>query len=134
MPCKDVTDIIEIVLDFENRLKSYSLHKKTCGRDVKSDISIESWLKGRTADEIADTSLEGFLESAEIEDSALEYLYVKHFLAAKSSLSVMLGKSSGTVDDYCTIVKIDYSPEETVFRAYLSGKGLKKAFKSCSAY
>lgn len=134
MPCKDITDILEIVLDDKNCLKEYSLSKKTCGKDINSDPTAEKILIGKTSDEIIDLNISEIIASDIIENKETEFFTVKHLVAVKTGLSVMLGKSSGSTNDYCTIVKIEQSPEETIFKAQISGKGLKEEFKSCGYY
>ena len=34
MPCKDVTELLEVVLDSEDRLLDYTFSKRTCGQGV----------------------------------------------------------------------------------------------------
>ena len=40
MPCEDITEQIRITLDKEEKLLSYCLTKKACGKEIGSPVSI----------------------------------------------------------------------------------------------
>ena len=63
-----------------------------------------------------------------------EYLIIKHLVAVRSGLMVMLGKSSGSVEDFCKVVKIEQTENGMIFECELSGDGLKEEIKSCGYY
>jgi hypothetical protein len=132
MPCKDITDEIEIILDNNDCLNSYKLTKKTCGRQVTSFDEVEQIIVGMHVDKIVDLSIHDLIISNDFGE--LEYLFVKHIVAVQSGLKVMLGHDSGTVEDFCAMVKIEQTETGTAFEANIDGTGLKKAIKSCSYY
>ena len=52
MPCNDVTEQIQVVLDSQERLQSYHFAKRTCGQPIGSDSMLLEQLSGRALDEL----------------------------------------------------------------------------------
>ncbi|MFC1475046.1 hypothetical protein ACFLQG_00220 [Candidatus Zixiibacteriota bacterium] len=134
MPCKDITDILEINIDNNDIIKSYSITKRTCGRELLTKPSINSLIVNRSIEEILDFNIGEILIQEKPKTVRKEYLIVKHLVAVQSGLAVMLGKSSGSVEDFCTVVKIEQTEDGTIFECELSGTGLKEEIKSCGYY
>ncbi len=134
MPCRDITDILEIVIDNNDIIKNYTITKRTCGKDLLTKPSINSLIVGKTADEVLDLNVGKIIKQQKPKTVRKEYLIVKHLVAVRSGLAVMLGKSSGSVEDFCTVVKVEQTEDETVFECELSGDGLKEEIKSCGYY
>ncbi|MBI2436095.1 MAG: hypothetical protein HYV26_24825, partial [Candidatus Hydrogenedentes bacterium] len=47
MPCTDVTEIIRVEVDAEDRLKSYRFIKRTCGQGVGTDALLAPEICGQ---------------------------------------------------------------------------------------
>ncbi|MFP6598190.1 MAG: hypothetical protein VCC01_12095, partial [Candidatus Hydrogenedentota bacterium] len=52
MPCKDVTELLEVVLDENECLKSYSFSKRSCGQGVGAQSLLIDQLAGRALNEL----------------------------------------------------------------------------------
>ena len=117
MPCNDVTEIIRIQLDRDERFKSYRLSKRTCGGAVGAASLIEDYFRGRTPDEIVQMTPEAFhaawLAPTEIE----EFLALKHFFAVQIALEVLTGRAPGGVKDPCIVAAVGYNGDEMYFEA-----------------
>ena len=131
MPCNDITDSLKILLDPEDRLQKYALRKKTCGSDVGRRSLLLKWFRNKSAEEILALSPEALFLEYPTNSKTWEYLYVKHFLAVKSGLSIMLGKEPGGINDYCTVDSIEYTPEGTIIQVEISVEGMTDDIKAC---
>ncbi|MCH8205331.1 MAG: hypothetical protein IID09_09210, partial [Candidatus Hydrogenedentes bacterium] len=74
MPCKDVTELLEVVLDGEDRLKAYKFQKRTCGQGVGAESLLIDQLEGRSLEELLDKTAEDFLTEFPIFDEIEEFL------------------------------------------------------------
>ncbi|KAA3634785.1 MAG: hypothetical protein DWP97_06310 [Calditrichaeota bacterium] len=131
MPCSDITDALKIQLDADDRLTRYALRKKTCGSDVGRRSLLLKWLKGMKVDDILLLQPTELFEKFPTKSKTWEYLYVKHFLAVKSGLSVMVGQTAGSVNDYCKLDSVDFSEEGTLIYAEIAVEGMTDEIKAC---
>ena len=131
MPCGDITDILTIKLDSEDRVIDYSLTKRTCGGKVGKVRLIKKWLIGKDARQVAITDHVDFQGEINVRSDLNEYIYLKHFLAVKKGLSVILGIDSGGLDDRCTVENIVYGSEGTEMTAHINVDGVVNDIKSC---
>ncbi len=106
MPCTDVTECIEVVLDADDRLVSYALRKRTCGRAVGADALLDTLLTGKTPAEIArlapDDLLDQYRPSGDIE----VFLALKHLFAVQAACAVLSGAAPGGPHDPCAAASI----------------------------
>lgn len=131
MPCKDITDHLRIRLDASDKIVRYALRKLSCGGAVGNQSLIIDWLENKTPEEVLDASPASILDSHKVTDEIEEYLLLKHFLAVKAGLSIMLGRESGSVEDYCKLEAIRYSPQGTEIIAQISVEGMTDEIKAC---
>jgi len=131
MPCGDITDILTVKLDPEDRVIDYSLTKRTCGGKVGKVRLIKKWLIGKNAKLVTTTDHVDFQRDIKVRSDLNEYIHLKHFLAVKKGLSVMLGLDSGGPDDRCTVENIVYGPEGTEMMAHINVDGVVDDIKSC---
>ena len=131
MPCEDITEILQIKINNENRVFDYSLIKKTCGGKVGSDKPILGWLQKLTADEILKTTPSGFMNDHEFEDEISEYIYLKNYLAVKNGIAIMLGIESGGKADFCTVDSIKYGPKAMILTGFIKIDALTEEIKAC---
>lgn len=131
MPCKDITDHLRIRLDEQDRITRYALRKLSCGGAVGNQSLILDWLENKTAEEVLSASPEMILNSHNVSDEIEEYLLLKHFLAVKAGLSIMLGRESGSVEDYCKLEAIRCSPQGTEIIAHIAVEGMTAEIQAC---
>lgn len=117
MPCDDITEKIKLTLNDDNRIESYSFSKKTCGGGIGLESLLLDDIGGQFIEDIINNnSILSF--PAKIDESNIEsYLRLKHLYAIQTVLNVYLGKTSGGVNDSCTIAAIEYDENETVIQA-----------------
>jgi hypothetical protein len=131
MPCGDITEIIKINLDNENRIASYSLNKVSCQFAVWEESLIIDWAKNRTIDEILNTSLDTFLESRSADSETDTFMLTKHFESVRQALEVLSGASQGSLSDRCVIESINHGPDGTEMTAYININMNTKNIISC---
>ncbi|MBI4556978.1 MAG: hypothetical protein HY706_05285 [Candidatus Hydrogenedentes bacterium] len=131
MPCKDVTELIEVVIDADDRLKSYTFNKRTCGQAVGAASLLLEQLGGRSIAALsaldADTYLAEFPQQSDVE----EFLSLKHLFAIQSVLAVLTGHEPGGPDDVCAAADISYDGNDLVINARISVDLVTEKIKSC---
>jgi NifU-like protein involved in Fe-S cluster formation len=111
MPCDDTSDLIKIVLDKNERLTDYSFQKLSCGKVIGEEKLIGQWLFGQTAAAILEIEPDEFEQKLNLEDDMKHYLALKHLIALQKGLAVLLGRTSGGLDDSCSVEYINHSPD-----------------------
>lgn len=131
MPCNDVSEIIHIAIDGEDRLAAYAFTKKSCGQDVGVQSLLGDHLHGKTVDEILDIDPESFLQQYSPAEPIEEFLALKHLIAVQSALDVLTGKESGGPNDLCSAAEVSFSKGNTELIAHLSVDLITDKIRSC---
>jgi hypothetical protein len=121
MPCNDVTELLELTLDADDRVRAYSLAKNTCGAPVASRLELTSFIAGRHIDELTDRTLMQIVESAGGGEAAPpprikfldEFMLQKQLGALQRALAVYRGAEPGGKDDAFAMASIDFDGLET---------------------
>ena len=132
MTCNDITERIEIILDRDDRLKSYSLTKETCGGAVGIESLLLESLHGKSIDYLLDVNDSENQKEHRPENHAEEFLRLKHIIAIKSALSVYTGISAGGVKDTCTIASVDHNGDDTIIDAQIDILLMTERIKACA--
>ena len=106
MPCTDVTECIEVVLDAEDRLVSYALRKRTCGRAVGAEALLDTLLTGKTASGIARLVPDDLLAQYRPSNDTEAFLALKHLFAVQAACAVLSGAAPGGRRDPCAAASI----------------------------
>ena len=131
MPCSDITEVIEVILDEQDRLKEYTFRKRTCGQGVGSGDLLTGVLGGMSADALLAMTPEFFLETWPVEEPLEEFLGLKHLIAVQSALEVLLGRASGGPGEMCAAAEIGCEGNDTVILARISVDLITEKIKSC---
>ena len=131
MPCKDVTELIRVVLDENDRLKEYVFAKRSCGQGVGAESLLIGQLEGVSLEELLDYSAEKFLSDFPIEDEVEEFLSLKHLFALQGALEVLTGKEPGREGDPFAAGEIIYDVSETIVSGRIGVDILVDKIKSC---
>lgn len=117
MPCDDITEQIKITLDKEERLLSYHLMKRACGKRIGSQISIIDNLRRKNVDEIIAVDRETFIENGNTGNDVDMFIKLKHLFAIQMALAVYRGAEPGGPNDICSIAEIGFDGENSVIDA-----------------
>ena len=119
MPCSDVTEVIEVVVDGKDRLKAYSFRKRTCGQGVGVDSLLLDVLGGMDVEDLLAITPESFLDTWPAAEPIEEFLGLKHLIALQSSLEVLLGRAAGGRGEICAAAEIAFEDDNTIITAII---------------
>jgi len=131
MPCKDVTEILEVTLDAEDRLADYAFSKRTCGQGVGMATLLIDQLGGRSAEELLHKTAAEFLAEFPIADPIEEFLSLKHLFAIQGALEVYAGVEAGRASDAFAVAGIEYGEDTTRIHGRISVDILTERIKAC---
>lgn len=131
MPCNDITEVLAIRLDSDERLVDYSLHKISCGEAVAGRGLIRKWAKGKTIAEIMALKPEMVLADEEIDSAVGEYLRLKHLFAIQSALAGFTGDVTTVPGSFCSMESIDYTSDGVSIQASINLDILTDKIKAC---
>ena len=132
MPCNDITENIEIVLDKNDCLKTYRLNKKTCGGAVGVESFLLDRLRNKTVARILEYDPEFSGGHHRPEDHAEEFVALKHLHAVKSTLEVYTGDASGAIGDPCTIAGVSIDGDDTIIDAQIDIRLITERIRACA--
>jgi hypothetical protein len=131
MPCNDITEVIEVVVDEDDCLLSYSLSKRTCGQAVGVTNLLMPMLKGWSVDRVLACEPEEFFADHPPRESIEEFLGMKHLFALQAALEVLVGKAPGRKDDACPVASVSYEDGHTIIDARILIDVLTEKIQSC---
>ena len=131
MPCNDVTEIIQIAVDADDRLTAYAFTKKSCGQAVGALSLLSDHLPGKTINEILEIAPEFFLQQYTATEEIEEFLALKHLIAVQCALEVLTGKESGGPNDLCSAAEISFAEGNTELIAHLAVDLITEKIRSC---
>ena len=131
MPCNDVTELLKISLDPEDRVKSYSLSKRTCGGTMGRDELILKMIRGKTAAEIVQKPADEFYSGITFSSDLKEMVYLKHYFAVQGGLAEFLGRESSESHSECTIESVVYGPDGVELTVLVHVDMLTDKIKAC---
>lgn len=108
MPCNDVTEILNLVIDENDRLEKYALIKRTCGRAVGEKSLLDEEFAGRPAEEILAIGADAFADAREGVDETELFLALKHLFAVQGGLKALLGLEPGGKDEAVRVAGVSY--------------------------
>lgn len=131
MPCDNVTEIIRLVIDKDDRLVSYNLVKKSCGGILGQESMLIDMLKGKTSKDILAIDPATFRNSYQAQSDIEEFIAFKHFFAIKSALETLTGKKPGGADSPCAIAEISYSNGSLIAEAEIAVDIVTEKIRAC---
>ncbi|MBI5755201.1 hypothetical protein HZA41_03220 [Candidatus Peregrinibacteria bacterium] len=129
MPCNDVSDIIYVVLDGHERLVSYCLTKKTCGRGISDSSLLLSKLKGLDILSLVELDFYNFAKKFALSDIE-EFLVLKHLTSLQKAILSYLGKENS--DTACEVLSLAMLTDRTEFTVSVSSNILTSNIRPCS--
>jgi hypothetical protein len=128
VPCKDVTELIRVIIGPDDRLKDYQLRKITCGVSIGSTSRLLGRLHTYTISEIlklgCDSIRYQYAGQSEIED----FLNLKHLFALQMVLETFTGRNGNSV---CKIIEISYGDDGIIIAAEIEVNIITDKIKSC---
>lgn len=131
MPCSDITEVIQVVIDDQDRLKDYFFAKRTCGKSIGAASLLLDELKSKPVDELLAYTAESFLDEFPVEDELEEFMRLKHFFAVQGALEVLTGVEPGGPKSLCAAAEIGYEDGDLLIDARISIELVTDKIKSC---
>ena len=132
MPCNDVTEILELRLDADERVIDYTLTKQTCGGSVAGRGLIRDWVKGRDVASILSLAPAQILSESDNPDAAWEYLRLKHLFSIQAALREYAGGDTASERrPFVQILTIDYGSDGARLTARLNVEVITDEIQAC---
>jgi len=131
MPCEDITEVLTMTLDADERLETYALSKRTCGRAVGETSLLWEWACGKTAGEVLGADVEAFLDAHPTDDEAVEFIHLKHFFALRSAMAALTGLEPAGATAPCALASVSHGPEGTEVEAHIRIDSLTADISAC---
>ena len=131
MPCSDVTEVIHVELDDNERLVHYAFSKRTCGQGVGAESLLLDQLRERPLSDLLEYEGDDFLAEYPIPDDLEEFLSLKHLYAIKSALEVFAGREAGGRNEPFALSEIGYQEGRWMIEGRISVELVTDRIKSC---
>ena len=131
MPCSDIAETIILRFDGDDRLRSYSLNKRTCGADVGHAELLAPYLSGQTAEQLLTVAPEQIWQQAGQPTGDEEFLVFKHLVAVQEAACVLLGQRRGDTEAACTAVSILTDERGLRFEGLLAVEAVADRIRAC---
>ncbi len=131
MPCSDVTEVLSLTLDPDDRVTHYSLLKLTCGGGVGNPSLLRKWIENRTAQDVMGATPADILQAIPTTSDTWEFLTIKHLFAVQAGLKALGGDAPSTPDSVCAIETIEHGPKGIRMMALIKVDILTQAITAC---
>jgi hypothetical protein len=131
MPCSDITEILEVILDENDCLKEYAFAKRTCGQGVGAQALILEHIQSRPLNELLFMTADQFLAEFPIADPDEEFLSLKHLFAIQGALEVYTGAEAGGRHDFFAASGIEYDVDETRIAGQIAVDVVVEKIEAC---
>lgn len=131
MPCCDVTEEIRVILDKDEKLVSYDLRKRTCGRSIGLGAVLAEEVFGRRMDRILSEEDDILLGDKANARRARKFIALKHLFALRSALAAYKGLKDEIWKNVCTIAGIEYRGGEVIIDADIKIDMITENIKAC---
>lgn len=132
MPCNDVSESMRIVLDEADRIRNYSLTKRTCGGAVGTESLLIDSIRGHEVGEVLGMEELEILRLQAPGSDVERFLTLKHLFGIRSVLEAYAGHRSAAADSACAIARIDFDGADTVIEAEINISLLTERIKACA--
>ena len=133
VPCTNVVELIQVVLDHDDRLHNYQFVKKTCGQGVGANSLLIDYFKGLSVRELLEIDGETFCRTVPAEDNIVEFLNLKHLFALQAVLETYTGSTAGGKGQPCAVADVSYDNGEVIIDAEIDVDVVTDKIKACQA-
>ena len=131
MPCADITDRIELVLDHHDRVLDYTLRKLTCGAEIGQANLLAQMVCGQPIKKIMALHGDDVVTHFSLREEQ-EFLYFKHLIAVQEALAVFCGDSAGNPTSACVTEAISTDEKGFTFTGQLAVELMTDRIQACS--
>lgn len=132
MPCNDITEVIRLHIDADDKIYDYTLNKRTCGAEIGQASLLKDFFGRYALNDISTLDDASMVEQyADVMLESDEFLYFKHFFAVQEAVRVLLGESAGAAGDACAASTIIAENDGLTFEGMISVDAVTEKIKSC---
>lgn len=132
MLSRPISEVIEVVLDDEDRLRSYSFIRQSCDWEAVESPVLLTRLSGMAAPDLLAADVAAFLDGGGETDPDERSRVQRHFHAIQCAVRVLTGHAYGGPDAPCTVAAIRQEPDGVAIRAVLPIHALEKRPDACA--
>lgn len=132
MLSRPISEVIEVVLDNEDRLRSYSFIRQSCDWEVVEPSVVLTRLSGMAARDLLAVAADAFLDGDDETDPDERSMSQRHFHAIQCAVRVLTGQAYGGPDAPCTVAAIRQEANGVAIRAVMSTYSLEKRPHACA--
>ncbi len=111
MPCEEISAVVTVVLDKDERLSYYTFEKITCGKIIPLSQTLQAHCKGMTLDALASLRLEELVHTLDVRDEDAFFVLDKELDALQSAIANYRGSDLGLNFDRYKIESIEYGDD-----------------------
>ncbi|MFN0152349.1 MAG: hypothetical protein ACKVU1_16715 [bacterium] len=111
MPCEEISAVVTVVLDKDERLRYYTFEKITCGKIIPLSQTLQAHCKGMTLDALASLRLEELVRAFDVRDEDSFFVLDKELDALQSAVANYRGSDAGLDFERYKIESIEYGDD-----------------------
>jgi len=114
MPCKDSSSSLVIHLDADEKFKSYTYAKITCGQEIKEEAGLNQYFAGRALGDIVQIPFLQISNDLNAKNEESQFVLYLEWDALRCAIALFLGLEDKEIDtERCLITSIEYTDEGT---------------------
>ena len=129
MPCDDITDVLELWFDENDRLEDYALTKRTCGAQVGHQAFLMPLLGNMEIETLARSDYDLLLPHVDTLSDEENFIAFKHFIAVKEAANALIGNSDP--DSAFTLSVAAHEHRGLFARGFVSVSRIEGTIKAC---
>lgn len=132
MPCQDQTEMLELMVNDKDQLQTFRLQKISCGKTVGEETLLP-YVQGKTIDEILQGTLQELVPDLEQQRHLEEFLLFKQFFSIRAALQVLVGQSSGQVNEPFVLEELTTDVVFTSVKGHIAVPLIHEEIRACGS-
>ncbi len=131
MPCDEISEVITVVLDPDERLRYFLFEKITCGKIVPLSGALNDLCRGMDLDAIDALDLDTVVRSLGVPDEETYFLLEKELDALQSVVANYRGAERGFDPERYKIESVERGPDSVTIKEIVVAPKPQAAIPSC---
>ncbi len=132
MPCNDQTETLTLVVNHDDQLVSFQLHKISCGRTV-GDASLLPYIEGKSVTSLMTGTVSDFVPDLHKQRRIEEFLLFKQYFSIRAALRVWTGELSGELQQPFVLEEVSVDPTSTQIRGEVAVNLISEEIRACGS-
>jgi len=130
VPCEDISEVVTVVFDANERLRYFLYEKITCGKIVPLSGKLNDFCRGKSADEIEALQLDEVVRAIGVDNDETFFLADKELDAIQSTIANYRGSRELDLERY-RIESIEHAPDSVTIRQVILAPKPATRIASC---